>query len=125
MRLIGVLAAVLVLAGAARAGMIVGVNDDAGKNAGQVGWLYPALGAEGLEDDAITLRWDEAAPTTVPDQDAVRRALDRAAANGVTVELDLFPLHSQVFTGSTGCSFSTDPEGCGDTQKIQQFANWT
>ena len=46
-RLIGVMAAMLVLAAAARAGMIVGVNDDAGKNTGQAGWFYPALGAEG------------------------------------------------------------------------------
>src|SRR5262249_6877729 len=48
-----------------------------------------------------------------------------AAANGVTVELDLFPLHSQVFTGGTGCPVTTDPEGCGDTALIEQFATWT
>src|SRR5207302_969193 len=36
-----------------------------------------------------------------------------------------FPLHSQVFTGAAGCTSSTDPEGCGDTAKIQQFAAWT
>ena len=123
-RVIGVMAAVLVLAGAARAGVIVGVNDDAAKNAGQVGWLYPALGAEGLQDDAITLRWDDGSPAAIPDEAEVQKALDLAAANGVTVELDLFPLHSQVFSGAVGCSFSTDPEGCGDTPKIQQFADW-
>src|SRR5437762_14323480 len=119
------MAAMLVLAAAARAGMIVGVNDDAGKNAGQAGWFYPTLGAEGLQDDAITLRWDESAPLTVPDQEAVARALGLAASNGVTVELDLFPQHSQVFTGSAGCQFTTDSEGCGSTERIQQFADWT
>jgi FG-GAP-like repeat/FG-GAP repeat len=123
-RVIGVVAAVLALAGAARAGVVVGVNDDAAKNAGQVGWLYPALGAEGLQDDAITLRWDDTAPATIPDEDAVSKALDLAAANGVAVELDLFPLHSQVFTGAAACVPTTDPEGCGDTAKIQQFAKW-
>ena len=75
MRLIGVMAAVLALAAAARAGVVVGVNDDAGKNAGQAGWFYPALGAEGLQDDAITLRWDESAPLTVPDQEADETAV--------------------------------------------------
>jgi hypothetical protein len=124
LRLIGLVATVLALAGGARAGVIVGVNDDAGKNPAQAGWFFPAMGAEGLQDDAITLRWDEASPTTVPDEARVTRALELAAANGVTVELDLFPLHSQVFTGSATCAPSTDPEACGDTAKIQQFAAW-
>jgi hypothetical protein len=118
------MATVLALAGGARAGVVVGVNDDAGKNAAQAGWFFPAMGAEGLQDDAITLRWDDASPTTVPDQARVTRALELAAANGVTVELDLFPLHSQVFTGSAPCVPSADPEACGDTTKIHQFAAW-
>jgi hypothetical protein len=123
--LIGVIAAVLVLAGAARADVIVGVNDDAGRSAAQADWFYPAMGAEGLTNNSITLRWDDTAPTAIPDQAGVQQALDLAAANGVTVELDLFPLHSQVFTGAAPCAPSTDPEGCGDTARIQQFAAWT
>jgi hypothetical protein len=124
-RLIGLMAAALVLVGAARADVTVGVNDDAGRDAAQAGWFYATVGAEGLQDDAITLRWDETSPATVPDQAGVERALALAATNGVAIELDLFPLHSQVFTGAAGCTFSTDPEGCGDTAKIQQFAAWT
>jgi FG-GAP-like repeat len=124
-RLIGVAAALLLLAGAAKANVVVGVNDDAGRNAGQAGWFYPAMGAEGLRVDSITLRWDENAPDTVPDQDGMERALALAAMNGVTVELDLFPLHSQVFTGADRCAPSIDPEACGDSTRIQQFAAWT
>jgi hypothetical protein len=105
--------------------VIVGVNDDAGRNAAQSGWFYPAMGSEGLRVDSITLRWDESTPAAVPDQAGVEHALALAAMNGVTVELDLFPLHSQVFTSAQRCAPDIDPEACGDTARIQQFANWT
>ena len=58
MRLVGIVAGLLLLAGAANAGVIVGVNDDAGRNSAQSGWFYPTMGAEGLTVDSITLRWD-------------------------------------------------------------------
>ena len=105
--------------------MVVGVNDDAGRSAAQAGWFYPTLGAEGLTVDSVTLRWDESTPTAVPDQAGVEQALELAAMNGVTIELDLFPLHSQVFTSAARCAPSADPESCGDTTRIQQFAAWT
>jgi hypothetical protein len=123
--LIRVMAAALVLAGAASADVTVGVNDDAGIDTAQAAWFYATAGAEGLQNDAITLRWDDGSPATVPNQAGVTRALALAASNGVKIELDLFPLHSQVFTGAAGCTSSTDPESCGDTAKIQQFAAWT
>ena len=70
MRLIAVFALALLLSGAASAAVIVGVNDDAAKNAGQVEWFFPAMGAGGLGVDSITLRWDESAPALVPEQAA-------------------------------------------------------
>jgi FG-GAP repeat protein len=124
-RLVGIVSGLLLLAGGANAGVIVGVNDDAGRSVAQAGWFYPTMGAQGLTVDTITLRWDENAPAALPDQESVEQALELAAMNGVTVELDLFPLHSQVFTGASRCTPSIDPESCGDTTKIQQFAAWT
>jgi hypothetical protein len=128
-RVVGSVLAVGVAAAALAAGavgaLVVGVNDDGGRDPALASWLFPTLGAEGLQDDAITLRWDENAPTTVPNESQVERALELAAANGVTVELDLFPLHSQVFTGGARCASATDPEGCGSAAAIQQFAAWT
>jgi hypothetical protein len=118
-------AALLALPAAAGANLVVGVNDDAAKDPATVGWLYPAMAAEGLQVSSLTLRWDEAAPTTVPEQTAVTTAIAAANANGQTVELDLFPLHSQVFTGAGKCAPSTDPQACGDTGRIQAFAGWT
>ena len=103
----------------------IGVNDDAAKDPAQVGWFYPTLAAEGLTGSTLTLRWDEGAPTAIPDQAAVTRAIAAAAANGATVELDLFPLHSMAFTGGTKCASTTDPQGCGSIAQIQSFAVWT
>ncbi|HXY28992.1 MAG TPA: hypothetical protein VEH82_12010, partial [Acidimicrobiales bacterium] len=87
----------LAVAGTAAAGVSVGVNDDAGKDPSLLSWFYPTMGSEGLQGDTLTLRWDEGSPTTVPDQEAVSEAIATAKANGVTIELDLYPLHSQVF----------------------------
>jgi hypothetical protein len=42
----------------------------------------------------------------------------------VTIELDLYPAHSTVFTRGSRCAPSSDPESCGDTSRIQQFAFW-
>ena len=108
------------LAGAA----LIGVNDDAAKDPAQVGWFYPALAGEGLTESTLTLRWDEGAPTAIPDQAAVTRAIAAATANGASVELDLFPLHSMAFTGGAKCASTTDPQGCGNTAQIQSFAVW-
>ena len=47
-----------------------------------------------------------------------------AQAAGVTVELDLYPLHSQVFTGGARCAPSPNPVACGNTAELQQFAAW-
>jgi hypothetical protein len=118
-------AAALLLPAAAGANLIVGVNDEAALDPAQVGWLYPTLGAEGLQQTSIALRWDETAPATVPDQAAVAQAVTSASGNGQTVELDLFPLRSQVFTGAAKCAPSTDPQACGDSARIQSFAAWT
>jgi len=122
--LAAVLAALLV-GGAAAAALVVGVNDDAAKDDSVVTWFYSTMQAEGLGESALTLRWDENAPTAVPDVAAVNRAIEDAQAAGSKVELDIYPLHSQVFTGSAGCAPSPDPEACGDTAQIQQFAAWT
>lgn len=132
--LTGVLAALaLTLAGSASpapkaltraAPLLVGVNDQAGLDSGLAGWFFPTMSAQGLQVNAIDLRWDETKPDFVPDVEAVDEALARAAANGITVELGLFPLHSQVFTGGQKCAPSTDPLACGDPQQLAAWAAW-
>jgi len=114
----------LALAGTAAADLRVGVNDDGGKFEPGGSWFYPTMAATGLRLNAITLRWDELSPTAIADQPLVEQAIARAQASGVAVELDIYPLHSQAFTNGAGCTPSTNPEACGNTARIQQFAAW-
>ena len=81
------------------ADLSVGVNDDAGKfEASELSWFYPTMASTGLAVNAITLRWDETAPTAVADEAVISQAIERAQASGITVELDIYPLRSQAFT---------------------------
>ncbi len=124
LKLLAVLAAALLVAAPAGAGLTVGVNDNAAIDPAEAGWFYPTMGAEGLQLSTITMRWDETAPTVIPDQAAVTRAVATAATTGQAVELDLYPLHSMALTDGQKCTPSTDPQACGDTAQIQAFAAW-
>jgi hypothetical protein len=43
----------------------------------------------------------------------------------VTVELDLYPLHSEALTDGTRCRPVRNPQFCGDSAMIAAFAAWT
>jgi hypothetical protein len=119
-------AALLACAGAS-ANLIVGINDDAKYEASVPTFFMPTMQAEGLKMNALTIRWDDTQPTTI-DPDLVSnisQVISSAASAGVTVELDLYPLHSQALTDGLRCAPSPNPLACGDTTKIQQFAAWT
>jgi len=117
-------AAALSLSGAATATLTVGVNDDASKDATVAAWFYPTMQSVGLRINTLTLLWDETAPTDIAGASAIDQAIAKARAVGLTIELDLYPLHSAAFTRSAKCAPSSDPESCGDTSRIQQFAAW-
>jgi Cellulase (glycosyl hydrolase family 5) len=113
--------------GSAAANLIVGINDSVQYEASAPSFFMPTMQAEGLKMNALTLRWDDTQPTTIdPVLGAdIQEVIGEAATAGVTVELDLYPLHSQVFTNGQKCAPSPNPVACGDTAKIQQFAAWT
>ncbi len=115
----------LALAGTAAANLSVGVNDDAAKDAAVSAWFYSTMQSVGLKINTLTLLWDEGAPTEIAGAAAIDQAIAKAKTNGVTIELDLYPMHSMAFTGGTRCAPSSDPDACGDTAKIQQFASWS
>src|SRR5262249_36492529 len=119
------LLAALALGASASAGLSVGVNDDGAADPALTSWFFPAASTIGLKSVTLTLRWDETAPTTIPDQAKIGLAMAAARASGIGVVFDLYPLHSMAFTGGTRCTASTDREGCGDTARIQQFGAWT
>src|SRR3954453_23668674 len=86
--------ATLTLAGTAAANLSVGVNDDTAKDAGVSSWFYSTMGSVGLKINTLTLRWDEGAPTDIGGAAAIDQAIAKAKANGITIELDLYPMHS-------------------------------
>ena len=110
----------------ASATLIVGINDDAKYEAAVPTFFMPTMQADGLKMNALTMRWDDTQPSTVdPDlSNYLGSVITAAQSAGVTVELDLYPLHSQAFTGAQKCAPSTNPLSCGDTTKIAQFAAW-
>jgi hypothetical protein len=120
-------AAAALLPASASANLIVGINDDVKYEASQPTFFMPTMEADGLKMNALTIRWDETQPTSIdPDlQSYLTQVIAAAQTAGVTVELDLYPLHSQALTGGKTCTASTDPLSCGDATRIQQFASWT
>jgi len=105
-------------------GLTVGVNDDSGKSALRE-WVYPVMSDTGLRLNTLTLTWDEGDPLKIPARGELAAAIAAAQADGIVTELDLYPLHSQVFTHGKRCKPSADPAGCGDGARIAQFASWT
>jgi hypothetical protein len=110
----------------ALAGVSVGVNEDVYFEASSASFFFATMKSEGLQVDTVTLRWDETAPTTIPTEQAksASTAIANADAAGITVVLNLYPLHSQALTRGVACRRSADPTACGDSARIQQFAAW-
>jgi hypothetical protein len=127
--LTAVAAATLALASAqaAGAGISVGVNDDATVESATASWFFPAMQAEGLSVDTVTLRWDESSPSAIPAAEiaAVTTDIEAAARAGVTIELDLYPLHAAALDDGVRCRSVAGPQQCGDTVRIARFAAWT
>ena len=117
----------IVLCASASAKLIVGINDDAEFESTQPTFFMPTMQADGLQTNALTIRWDDTQPTWIdPTLEAdIKAVIASAATAGVTVELDLYPLHSQALTDGMSCVVSKNPLSCGDGQEIQQFAAWT
>jgi hypothetical protein len=117
----------LALLAPARAGLSVGINDDVANEAATATWFFPTMQAEGLTVDTVTLRWDETAPAAIPAGQAstVNAVIEAASRSGVTVELDLYPLHASALTDGVQCASAATPLQCGDSVRIQRFAAWT
>jgi hypothetical protein len=120
-------AAVLVLAAAARAVLVVGVNESLDLQAAGTSWFVSTMGTEYLGVDTITLRWDETVAAPIPPEveGELSAVISAAQAAGLTVELDLYPMHSQVFTAGSACPAGYGPSGCGNATMIAAFAAWT
>jgi hypothetical protein len=96
-------AAPLLAASAAQASPAFGVAEDMTKYADDGGAsLYPRLRALGMTEDRITVRWNPADPTVIPERSFLDRALPAAAKAGVRFVFDVYPVDPKAFTVDAG-----------------------
>jgi hypothetical protein len=112
----------LALVGPAGAGVRVGVNDDTGKYADGAPVFWETMQQDGLRQNAVTVLWDETRPDTIVDESFIAHALPAAAAAGIEVVFDVYPMHSQAFTRN-----GATPQQFGDflTKLAQTFPSVT
>ena len=102
----------LALAASGSADITVGVSDDLPIGAADGGTaFYDAMADIGLRENRVAVKWDSAAPTTIPFDAGIDRALAEAQRHGVNVVLSLYPLRPRAISDS--------PAAAG------QFAAWT
>ena len=93
-----VLGALLLLPAPASAAVSVGVNDDSGKYADGAPEFWTTLKSNGLEQNAVTVLWDEMQPDSILEERLLNSSLAAAQAAGVRVVFDVYPVHSRAFT---------------------------
>jgi hypothetical protein len=93
--------AALVFAPAGGADIRVGVADDRSKGSpAEAARFFGAMNDVGLTENRVTVLWDSAAPTLIQDPEAIRQAVDLAAAHGVHVTLSIYPKRARAITES-------------------------
>jgi hypothetical protein len=104
--------AALLGATAAGADIAVGVSDDLPIAAPAVAAdFYAAMQDIGLRENRIAVKWDSNAPTAIPNEAGIERALTEAGPRGVNVVLSLYPLRPRALTDAASAP--------------AQFAAWT
>ncbi len=88
--------AVLAVAGAARAGLTVGVSDDRPKDAA----FFQALGDLGVTQNRASIIWDPAQPNVIGGQDVIAQWLPIAQSAGIRIVFSIAPKHARDITGS-------------------------
>ena len=86
-----------------------GANDDTGKYfAGDSAGYFGQMAAAGLRQNVMTLKWDPAAPMTIPDKAFLDGALPAAQAAGIRVVFALYGAKPTTFTddGGTAAAFA-------------------
>ena len=108
-----------VLVGAVPAGAVpqFGAADDATKYAEDGGaWLDGRLSSLGMTENRLTIRWNPAQPATIQDKAFLDRSLPVAAARGMRVVFDVYPL------GAYALASDTDARIAGFTAYLQLLA---
>ena len=79
-------------AGAARAGLDVGVTEDAGKTGDGGASFFATLNDVGLKVNRVSINWDAANPTTIAGQAEIASWLPQAQAAGTRIIFAVSPL---------------------------------
>ena len=88
-------------AGAARAGLDVGVTEDAGKTDGGAAF-FATLNDVGLKVNRVSINWDAANPTTIAAQAELAAWLPQAQAAGTWIIFAVAPLDAHGLTATPG-----------------------
>jgi hypothetical protein len=86
-------------AGAARAGLDVGVTEDAGKT-GSGAAFFATLADIGLKVNRVSINWDPNKPTTIVGQAEIAAWLPQAQASGTRIVFAIAPLSARDLTNS-------------------------
>jgi hypothetical protein len=81
----------LTFTGGASAALRVGVADDLGRSPDQSAWFLDSLGELGMSENRITVNFDPAAPTTIPDQWQLDLYVPLATLRGVRPVFSVSP----------------------------------
>jgi hypothetical protein len=87
-------------AGAARAGLDVGVTEDAGKTGDGGASFFAALNDVGLKVNRVSINWDAANPTTIAGQGELAAWMPQAQSAGARIIFAVSPLHARDLTAT-------------------------
>jgi hypothetical protein len=85
------LVSALAFTGGASAALRIGVADDLGRAPDQSVWFLDSLGELGMSENRITVNFDPAAPTTIPDQWQLDHYVQLATLRGVRPVFSVSP----------------------------------
>ena len=89
--LFALLVSALAFSGGASAALRIGVADDLGRSPDQSAWFLDSLGELGMSENRITVNFDSAAPTTIPDQWQLDLYVPLATLRGVRPVFSVSP----------------------------------
>ena len=88
-------------AGGARAGLDVGVTEDAGKTGDGSATFFATLNDVGLKVNRVSINWDAANPTIIGGQDEIASWMPQAQAAGTRIIFAVSPLRAADLTATS------------------------
>ncbi|HKD32423.1 MAG TPA: hypothetical protein VKB73_03015 [Gaiellaceae bacterium] len=95
--------AVLAVAGAASAGLVVGVSEDRGKDTNAAAF-FATLNDLGMTQNRASIIWDPVQPNVIAGQSQIAQWLPAAQAAGIRIVFAIAPKDARDITGSQGAA---------------------